>query len=187
MAAILSRPRCVKSTSFYELIHNSFFIIVSINRIKHVQDSLFIQYLSANCRRVCPIKWGFYHSQNLTPHRVQMDKLRNNCYHVDIKCSIVNWMSFYPRVVLASGHSRCLCMTICVCLCVCEPWACLRGNLSPVQARTTILGQKMQNTFIKIPVNFRVDWFWPSWSHLTWKFKFHWALFYTMVNTQPLE
>ena len=41
-------------------------------------------------------------------------------------------------------------------------WACPRDNSSPVQARITKFGPKVQNTWVKIPINFGIDWSWSS-------------------------
>ena len=41
-------------------------------------------------------------------------------------------------------------------------WACRYDNSSPVQARITKFGPKVQNTFVKIPVDFGIDWSWSS-------------------------
>ena len=39
-------------------------------------------------------------------------------------------------------------------------WACLRDNISPVQARATKFGPEVLNTLVKIPVVLGVDWAW---------------------------
>ena len=41
-------------------------------------------------------------------------------------------------------------------------WACRHDNSSPVQARITKFGPKVQNTWVKIPINFWIDWSWSS-------------------------
>ena len=41
-------------------------------------------------------------------------------------------------------------------------WACRHDNSSPVQARITKFEPKVQNTWVKIPVNFGIDWSWSS-------------------------
>ena len=64
-------------------------------------------------------------------------------------------------------------VSLCVFMCVCQPRACLQENLSPVQARTTKFKQKMQKTFVKIPINLGDDYPWPSMSNLTKKSKFY--------------
>ena len=37
-------------------------------------------------------------------------------------------------------------------------WASRHDNSSPVQARITKFGPKVQNTWVKIPINFEIDW-----------------------------
>ena len=41
-------------------------------------------------------------------------------------------------------------------------WACRHDNSSPVQARITKFGPKVQNAWVKIPNNFGIDWLWSS-------------------------
>ena len=41
-------------------------------------------------------------------------------------------------------------------------WVCRHDNTSPVCARITKFGTKVQNTWVKIPINFGIDWFWSS-------------------------
>ena len=49
---------------------------------------------------------------------------------------------FHPRPVLVFGYCRCMC----VCMSVCKSRVCQYNNSSPGQARTTKVGQKMQNS-----------------------------------------
>ena len=62
------------------------------------------------------------------------------------------WQFSWPE---ASFGFRVLSLSTYVCVCfrspVCQPWACLRDDLSPIQARVTTFGPAMQNTFVKIP------------------------------------
>ena len=41
-------------------------------------------------------------------------------------------------------------------------WACGHDNSSPVQTRTPNFGPKVQNTWVKIPINLGIDWSWSS-------------------------
>ena len=102
-----------------------------------------------------------------------------NCIIENVSLLRLNhWLNithrFYPRMVLAFGycylHLSCLCQ--CVCVSVCQPSGCLGQNSSPVQAKTTKFGQKVQNNLVKLVVVLGSDWPWPSMSNLTWKSKF---------------
>ena len=91
---------------------------------------------------------------------------------------IVHGYCIYPRPVWAFGYCRCLRLSVCVCLfgfpcvcvrlfvrpsvclsvrpCLCQPRACARS-------RTTKFGQKIQNTLVKVPIDFKSK-FAPFWA-----------------------
>ena len=67
--------------------------------------------------------------------------------------------------------------------------ACPHENSPTIQARTTKFWQKKHRnvtkadkTLVKIPINFWVDWPWPSRSNWTWESKFIDAILATSVN-----
>ena len=64
---------------------------------------------------------------------------------------------------------------------------CPRDNSSPVQARITKFGPKMQNTLVKVPIVFGGNQPWPSRSNLRSKSKFtpFWA--YPHHNSSPIQ
>ena len=74
---------------------------------------------------------------------------------------------FSPRPVLTFRY--CDCLHLCMCVHLCVPNMSTQ-NLNTC-SRTAKFGQKMQNTLVKIPINFWVDWTWHSRS------KFHNAWF----------
>ena len=87
---------------------------------------------------------------------------------------------YYPRPVLASGYCRCPCPSV-------RHQVCPRDNSSPVQARITKFGPKMQNTLVKVPIVFWGNQPWPSRSNLRSKSKFtpFWA--YPHHNSSPIQ
>ena len=76
---------------------------------------------------------------------------------------------FLPRPVLASGYRRCPCPSVRLSI---RHQVCPCNNSSPVQARITKFGPKMQNTLIKVPIVLRGNQPWPSRSNLRSKSKF---------------
>ena len=79
-------------------------------------------------------------------------------YVLSVNCTIGSIFTrgqFWPSGIVIAGV--CLCVCACVCVCVCQPRACPCENSSPIQARTTKFGQKMQNILLKIPINLGVD------------------------------
>ena len=99
---------------------------------------------------------------NINCQETYIDQSQHNIYFVI--STFILWLALFTRgqfwpVVLSLPAS--------VCLSVCQPRACPCNNSSPLQARTTKLGQKMQNTLVKIPIVFGVDWPWPVRSNLT--------------------
>ena len=79
---------------------------------------------------------------------------------------------YYPRPVLAFGHSRCLRLCDRVSLCVYQSRACPHDNSPLVQARITEFRTKVQKTLVKVPIVLGDDRLWPSRSNLTWKSNF---------------
>ena len=77
---------------------------------------------------------------------------------------------FYPRPILAS-----VCLSVCVYQSLVfvikskftPLWACLHHNSSPVQARITKFGPKVQHNLVKIPNVLGCSWPWPSRSNST--------------------
>ena len=68
---------------------------------------------------------------------------------------------FWPSGIVVAS----VCLS--VCLCVRQSLACPRDNLSPVQARITKFGPEEQNTLVKIPIFWGVNWPCTSRSNLT--------------------
>ena len=75
----------------------------------------------------------------------------------------------YPRPVLAAGY--CSCLRPYVSPSVCHQ-VCPHHNSSPVPARITKFGSKMQNILVKAPIVLGGNWPWPSRSNLRSKSKF---------------
>ena len=88
--------------------------------------------------------------------------------------------NFYPRPVLASGYCRCPCPSV-------RHQVCPRDNSSPVQARITKFGPKMQNTLVKVLIVLGGNQPWPSRSNLRSKSKFtpFWAC--PHHNSSPIQ
>ena len=53
-----------------------------------------------------------------------------------------------------------MCVCVRVSVCVCQLQVCPCDKLWQIQARITKFRPDGQNTFVKIPIVFRVDWFW---------------------------
>ena len=91
---------------------------------------------------------------------------------------------FYPRPVLASGYCRCPCPSARPSV---RHQVCPCDNSSPVQARITKFGSKMQNTLVKVPIVLGGNQPWPSRSNLSSKSKFtpFWASPHN--NSSPIQ
>ena len=93
------------------------------------------QYLSLLAITNCGYGWTWWHSNKILG------------------------FTYYPWPVLVFwvlSFSASLHVPMCVCARVHQPQDCPQENASPVKARTTKLGQKMQNTLVKISINFGV-------------------------------
>ena len=106
---------------------------------------------------------------NLHGDRLMQERRNSSALAMELCLSCSNSLilcHFYPRPVLWPSGIVVACVCVCFCLCACQPWAYAQNNSSPVQVRTNKLGQKMQNTLSKIPINVKVDWPRPSQTHL---------------------
>ena len=100
-------------------------------------------------------------------------------------CIQIVWrFPFYPRPVLAFGYCRCPCPSVHPSV---RHQVCPHDNSSPVQARITKFGPKMQNTLVKVPIVLGGNQSWPSRSNLRSKSKFtpFWAC--PHHNSSPIQ
>ena len=84
--------------------------------------------------------------------------------------------TFYPRPVLSLGYcfsppSVCVCVYVWVC--IHQSWVCPCDHLSRVQNRITKFGPEVQNTLVKIPFVFGINWPWPSRLNFNFKVKIY--------------
>ena len=138
-----------------------------------------LRRLSVGTSRIlCPLcstySFGWIHFIFIHP----IKQLQKVCRDLSCLRNSKIWIfgNFYPRPVLASGYCRWPCPSI-------SPSV----RPSPVQARITKFGPKMQNTLVKVPIVLGGNQPWPSRSNLRSKSKFtpFWAC--PHHNSSPIQ
>ena len=102
------------------------------------------------------------------------------CVVCKVSCKICKIWIFGNFLPEAYGYCRCPRPSV-------RHQVCPRDNSSPVQARITKFGPKMQNTLVKVPIFWGGNQLWPSRSNLRSKSKFtpFWAC--PHHNSSPIQ